>query len=70
MTPVKDQGDCGSCWAFASTGALEGAFAIKTKNLTPFSEQQLLDCTGAYGNMGCSGGQMDSCYEYLKSYGI
>merc|ERR1712226_1324345 len=50
-TPVKDQGQCGSCWAFSSTGGAEGAYYIKHGSVKSFSEQQLMDCSGSYGNM-------------------
>jgi cathepsin L len=66
MGPVKDQGQCGSCFTFASTGALEGRYFIAKNQSTPLSEQQLLDCTvWGYGNHGCQGGMMDNCYRYI-----
>ena len=54
VNPIKDQGQCGSCWAFSSVGALEGAWKIKTGTLLSFAEQQLVDCSTV--NYGCGGG--------------
>jgi KDEL-tailed cysteine endopeptidase len=71
VTSVKDQGQCGSCWTFSSTGASEGAWAIATGQLTDLSEEQLVECaTGIqYGSHGCSGGQMEGAFKYLIQNG-
>jgi len=75
VTPVKDQGKCGSCWSFSTTGALEGAYFKKYGELTSFSEQQLVSCDNLKNaenrghDHGCNGGLMDNAFQWIEGNG-
>ncbi|KAG5559119.1 hypothetical protein RHGRI_008890 [Rhododendron griersonianum] len=69
VSPVKDQGHCGSCWTFSTTGALEAAYRQAFGKEVSLSEQQLVDCAGAFNNFGCSGGLPSQAFEYIKHNG-
>lgn len=66
VTPVKDQGQCGSCWSFSTSGVMEGANCVKTGKLISLSEQQLVSCANKL-NQGCNGGNVDWTFRYLES---
>uniref|UniRef100_A0A0K8T8H9 Cathepsin L n=1 Tax=Lygus hesperus TaxID=30085 RepID=A0A0K8T8H9_LYGHE len=71
ITPVKNQGHCGSCWAFCTTAAVEGAIARSNGDrLLDLSEQSLVDCAWGFDNLGCNGGTLDGAMKYVLTHGI
>ena len=70
VSSVKNQGHCGGCWAFSSSGAIESAWAIKNNVLYNLSQQELIDCSSDYGNHGCEGGSMDLGFKYVIDKGL
>lgn len=70
VSTVKNQLDCGSCWAFSASEAIEGEWFLKHNHLYNVSEQELVDCSRYLGNMGCSGGSMDMAFEYVVQNGL
>merc|ERR1719183_2265563 len=69
VSPVKNQGSCGSCWTFSTVGALEAHSLIKYGSFVPLSEQQLVDCAQAFDNHGCNGGLPSHAFEYVMHTG-
>lgn len=69
VTPPQDQGICGSCWSFGSTGAIEGAYFLKYGSLHVFAQQELMDCSWDRGNNACDGGEDYRAYDWVIENG-
>ncbi len=70
MNPIRDQGDCGACWAFAALGSIESRYKIYHGTLYSLSVQQLVDCCHYGGSFGCGGGFQDPALDYVRDKGI
>ncbi|RVW25819.1 Senescence-specific cysteine protease SAG39 [Vitis vinifera] len=70
VTPIKDQQQCGSCWAFSAVAATEGITQITTGKLISLSEQELVDCDTGGENQGCSGGLTDDAFRFIQIHGL
>lgn len=70
VSPVKDQGDCGACWAFSAISTMETLYARKFNVQKDFSEQNMIDCSSAYNNFGCNGGWMENAFYFVQNHGI
>lgn len=69
VNPIKDQGQCGSCWAFSAAGTVESAYAITNGKLFSLAEQQLVDCSTEGGSQGCNGGWEDQAITHYATHG-
>jgi len=69
VSPVKNQGSCGSCWAFSAIGNIESQLALQTKTVVQLSEQELVDCDKG-DDQGCNGGLMETAFKYLETAGV
>ncbi len=67
---IKNQGQCGSCWTFGTTGAVEAHLSIHKNEKILLSEQELVDCSWIYANLGCNGGLVDRAYRYIVRFGL
>ena len=70
VTPVKNQGQCGSCYAFSAVASTESLYLIKNNKEVSLSEQQIVDCSRDYGNHGCGGGLVSRCFHYSMEHSL